>query len=173
LHESFTYDVNWGDGTGAVTGASVADVNGGPGTPSSGTIGGSHTYADDGTYTVTVTVHDDNGGVGSSSFTVTVNNTNPVVSAPNGNQSISEGETVSFGNLATLTDAGFDNPANPNPAVPPNITDPKHESFTYDVDWGDGRDAVTGASVADVNGGPGTPSSGTIGGGHTYADDGT
>ncbi len=173
LHESFTYDVNWGDGTGAVTGASVADINGGPGTPSSGTIGGSHTYADDGTYTVTVTVHDDNGGVGSASFNVTVANKNPVVATPNGNQSILEGNSVSFADLATFTDAGFDNPANPNPAVPPNITDPLHESFTYDINWGDGRDAVTGASVADINGGPGTPSSGTIAGSHTYADDGT
>ena len=173
FHESFTYDINWGDGTGAVTGASVADVNGSPGTPSSGTIGGSHTYADDGTYTVTVTVHDDNGGVGSATFSVSVANKNPVVSAPNGNQSISEGDTVSFNDLATFTDAGFDNPSNPNPAVPPNITDPLHESFTYDINWGDGTGAVNGASIPDTNGGPGTPSSGTIAGSHTYADDGT
>ena len=117
---------------------SVADVNGAPGTPSSGTIGGNHTYADDGTYTVTVTVHDDNGGVGSASFSVTVANKNPVVSAPNGNQTISEGDTVTFNNLAIFTDAGFDNPANPNSAVPPNITDPLRESFTYDINWGDG-----------------------------------
>ena len=88
-------------------------------------------------------------------------------------RTIFEGGTVSFANLATFTDPGFDNPLNPNAAVPPNIADPLHESFTYDIDWGDGRDAITGASIADVNGGPGTPSSGTIGGSHTYADDGT
>ena len=70
----------------------------------------------------------------------------PVVSTPHGDQSILEGNTVAFANLATFTDAGFDNPANPNPAVPPNITDPLHESFTYDINWGDGRDAITGAS---------------------------
>ncbi len=172
LHESFTYDINWGDGTGAITGMSVSDINGGPGTPSSGSIAGSHTYADDGTYAVTVTVHDDNGGVGSASFTVTVANKNPVVAAPHGNQSIFEGDAVSFSDLATFTDAGFDNPANPNAPVLPNIADPLHESFTYDIDWGDGRDAVTGASIADLNGSPGTPSSGTIGGSHAYADDG-
>jgi len=40
------------------------------------------------------------------------------------------------------------------------------------VDWGDGRDALSGVSIADINGGPGTPSSGTIAGSHTYADDG-
>ena len=107
------------------------------------------------------------------SFNVTVANKNPVVSAPNGNQTISEGDTVAFNESRDFTDPGFDNPANPNPAVPPNITDPLHESFTYDVNWGDGTNAVTGASMADVNGGPGMPSSGTIGGSHTYADDGT
>ena len=172
LAESFTYDINWGDGTGAITGMTIADLNGGPGTPSSGTIAGSHTYADDGVYTVTVTVHDDNGGVGTSQFTVTVGNQNPIVSTPNGNQNILEGQTVNFANLATFTDAGFDNPANPNAANPPSITNPLAESFTYDIDWGDGRDAITGAPIADLNGGPGTPSSGTIAGSHTYADDG-
>lgn len=172
LHESFTYDINWGDGRDAIAGASIADVNGGPGVPSSAAISGSHTYADDGDYTVTITVHDDNGGSHSASFTVHVDNRNPVVSTPNGNQNIAEGGTVSFANLATFTDAGFDNPANPNGPVLPNIADPLNETFTYDIDWGDGRDAVAGVSIADVNGGPGVPSSGTIGGSHTYSDDG-
>src|SRR5262249_45252212 len=149
-----------------VTGAAVADVNGGPGTLSSGVIPGSHTYADDGTYTVTVTVHDDNGGVSSSQFTVTVNNVAPTVTTPNGNRTISEGGKVSFANLATFTDLGFDNPLNPNAVVPPSTIDPLHESFTYDINWGDGRDAIAGAAVADVNGGPGAPSSGTVAGSH-------
>ena len=74
---------------------------------------------------------------------------------PNGNQTIFEGGTVSFANLATFTDPGFDNSLNPNAAVPPNITDPLHESFTYDINWGDGRDAVTGASIADIERRPG------------------
>jgi len=52
--------------------------------------------------------------------------------------------------LATFTDPGFDNPANPNAASLPNISDPLHESFTYDVDWGDGRDALSGVSIADI-----------------------
>jgi len=171
-HETFTYDINWGDGA-TVSGQTVSDVDGGPGNLSTGTIAGSHTYADDGTYAVTVTVHDDNGGVGTGTFNVTVANKNPVVTAPPGNQFVLEGTTLNFAQLAKFTDAGFDNTANPNPAVPPNITDPLHESFTYDVDWGDGRNAISGQSVSDVDGGPGTPSSGTIAGSHTYADDGT
>ena len=72
-----------------------------------------------------------------------------------------------------MLDPGFDNPLNPNAAVPPDIADPKHESFTYDVDWGDGRDAITGAPLTDINGGPGVLSTATIGGTHVYADDGT
>jgi PKD repeat protein len=172
LNETFTYDIDWGDGRDAIVGASIADINGGPGVPSSGTIGGSHTYADDGVYQVTITVHDDNGGVGTSTFLVTVGNQNPIVVAPNGDQSILEGGTINFGNLATFTDAGFDNPNNTSPFMPPAVGDPLAESFTYDIDWGDGRDAVVGASIADLNGSPGVPSSGTISGMHTYADNG-
>ena len=33
------------------------------GTPSTGSFGGTHIYADDGTYTVTVMIHDDDGGI--------------------------------------------------------------------------------------------------------------
>jgi len=146
-------------------------VNGGPGMPSSGTIGGSHTYADDGTYTVTVTVHDDNGGVSSSSFTVLVSNANPVVSAPHGNQLFGRRNGPRLLTLARSPILGSIIRFNPNAANPPSIADPLHESFTYDINWAmAGRD--TGASIADVNGGPGVPSTGTISGSHTYADDG-
>ena len=57
------------------------------------------------------------------------------------------GGTVSFSDLATFSDPGFDNPLNPNPAMPPGITDPLHESFTYDINWGDGRDAANPREV--------------------------
>jgi len=41
---------------------------------------------------------------------------------------------------------------NPNARLPPKHHRSLHESFTYDIIWGDGRDAVSGASIADVNG---------------------
>ena len=169
LAESFTFDINWGDGRDAVVGMSVADMNGSPSVASSGTIAGSHTYADDGVYTVTITVHDDNGGSDTNTFTVTVNNVAPTVVLPHGNQAILEGQTVSFADLATFTDPGFDNPLNP---TTPGTGNPLVESFTFDIDWGDGRDAVIGVSLADLNGSPGVLSSGTVSGTHTYADDG-
>jgi PKD repeat protein len=177
LHKA---QINWGDGFIDVGVVSEAGGN--------GSIGGSHTYADDGTYLVTIRVANDDmaafldaskfnaGTVGVDfveiTFTVTVSNKNPVVLAPNGDQNILEGGTVNFSNLATFTDDGFDNPLNTNPFLPPAIGDPLAESFTYDIDWGDGRDAVLNASIADLNGSPGVPSSGTISGSHTYADNG-
>src|SRR5262249_29702637 len=122
LHESFTYDINWGDNRQTLSAISVADTNGSPGVTSKGTFGGSHTYADDGTYTVTLTIHDDNGGVNTQTFTVVVENIAPTIVPPvvppgappvpfEGDQVTSLGFTkirVSF------SDPGFDNPANAN-----------------------------------------------------------
>lgn len=52
----------------------------GDGTTVGGTLTPIHAYADDGVYTVTLTVTDDDGGVGSDSCTVTVYNVAPAVS---------------------------------------------------------------------------------------------
>ena len=72
-----------------------------------GTVDGAHVYADDGTYTVTVCVTDDDGGTGCDSFTVTVENSDPVVEA-GPDQSAAEGDEVTV--AATYSDAGlFDN----------------------------------------------------------------
>src|SRR5213078_4068533 len=79
----------------------------------------SHTYADNGTYTVTVSVTDKDGGVGSASFKVTVANVAPTVTAPAG-QSSDEGSSHSF-SLGSFSDPG----ANDNP-------------WDASVDWGDG-----------------------------------
>ena len=65
---------------------SVADTNGMPGVDSSGMFSGSHTYADDGTYNVKVTIHDDNGGMATQMFTVTVQNVDPTLALPIANQ---------------------------------------------------------------------------------------
>ncbi len=111
--ESFTYDVNWGDGRDAIVGMSVADTNGAPGVFSTGMFSGSHIYADDGVYTVTVTIHDDNGGSFVEQFMVTVENVAPTLTTPNGNQTLNEGALLSLANLGTFTDPGFDNPLNP------------------------------------------------------------
>ena len=154
MEESFTVDVDWGDGRDAVVGMAVSDAGGGPSTPSSGTFAGSHTYADDGTYTVTVTIHDDNGGSDTKTFMVTVDNVAPTLGVTPSTTTIDEGQSVSFD--ALFSDHAFDNPLNPVGELA--------ESFTFDVDWGDGRDAILDLSVVDSNGSPGVPSTGMFSG---------
>ena len=76
----------------------------GDGSPTaSGTHTPSHTYADNGVYTVTLTVTDDDGGSTSDTLTVTVANMAPVVNA-GADQSANEGSSVSF--AGSFTDAG-------------------------------------------------------------------
>ena len=73
-------------------------------------------YADDGVYPVTVTVTDDDGGVGTNSLAVTVVNAAPVVNA-GPDVTLAEGGT--FATTGSFTDAGTD-------------------TWTATVDYGDG-----------------------------------
>lgn len=59
--ESFTYDWDFGDGNTVEAGSDAV----------------SHSYTANGTYTVTATVHDGDGGVGSDSFDVTISSIGP------------------------------------------------------------------------------------------------
>src|SRR5205085_1411548 len=76
------------------------------------------TFADNGTYTVTVKVTDKDGGYDSKTFQVTVANVPPTVTPP-ANQSSNEGASASF-TLGSFSDPG----ANDGP-------------WSDDVDWGD------------------------------------
>jgi hypothetical protein len=70
--ESFTATIDWGDGTSAPEQVTPTWESGSPGVLTSGLVQGSHPYADDGEYTVTVEVCDDDGGCGRDHFVVTV-----------------------------------------------------------------------------------------------------
>jgi hypothetical protein len=76
LDDTHTVTVNWGDGSPLETpttfeaGAAV-------------TLGGSHTYADNGVFEVVVTVTDDDGGSATASFFVTVTNVAPTATLEN------------------------------------------------------------------------------------------
>jgi hypothetical protein len=69
-----TATITWGDGSPAEIG--VVSFSAG-----SGTVSGAHTYVDNGLYTVTVEVCDDDGGCGADSLVVTVLNVPPTVSS--------------------------------------------------------------------------------------------
>jgi len=77
--DTHTATVDWGDGTAPEDGIISESPFGPPSSTSgaNGTVDGSHVYADDGIYTVEVTVTDDDGGSGSASFIVTINNVAP------------------------------------------------------------------------------------------------
>lgn len=72
--DTHTATIDWGDGTGPMAGVVAENPFGPPGSTSGadGTVSGSHTYAAIGTYTVMVTVTDDDGGSASDTLTLTV-----------------------------------------------------------------------------------------------------
>ncbi|MCL4205693.1 MAG: VCBS repeat-containing protein, partial [Pirellulaceae bacterium] len=106
-----------------------------------------HVYADDGVYTVTVTVADDDGGTSSEMIVVTVQNAAPVI-APIPAQRAFEGALVQLPSV-TFTDPGVE------------------DEHVATIDWGDGT--VEPVTVVPPSGGE----PGRITGSHVYADNGT
>ncbi|MEW6221036.1 MAG: PKD domain-containing protein [Thermodesulfobacteriota bacterium] len=88
----------------------------GDGGTASGDLHAAHGYPDDGVFTVTLTVTDDDGGVGSDALEVTVHNVAPAVSA---------GGDTTLQENGTLTRNG-------------SFTDPGTDTHTATVDYGDG-----------------------------------
>jgi PKD repeat protein len=150
--DDHVYFVNWGDGFESAGGAA-------------GPFSASHIYADNGAYTVTVTLVDDDGGVGVATTTIAVRNVAPTLTVV-GNQTVNEGSLLSLTDLGVFTDPGIDNPYNV-------VGGPTVEQFTYRVDWGDGRPADTGPATIDAPMYLGEPTRGSFDGQHIYADDGT
>ena len=110
--DTHTAVIDWGDGT----------VDGGIVDQAAGTVLGSHVYGDNGVYTVSVTVTDDEGAEASDTLAVTVLNVDPTV-APLLPEETEENEEVTL--EATAIDPGSDD-------------------LTFTWDWGDGTvDTVT------------------------------
>lgn len=137
--DTWTYEWTFGDGSPAVT----------------GTLSPDHIYGDNGVYTVTLTVTDDDGGIGTDTCTVTVSNINPTV----------EGLALSQPNqqfilplVHTLTFTG-------------GFSDPGWlDTHTSQWDFGDGSSTVPG-TLTEENNAP--DATGESEGQHVYVATGT
>jgi hypothetical protein len=146
-----TATVDWGDGSAVENTTVIAGVG-------AGALGGTHIYADDGTYTVTVTVTDKDGGSDTKSFIVKVGNVTPQLSDP-------ADITINENGTATLTTT---------------VTDPgSKDVFSVDVNWLDGTsDTVSGLGLTDTSGTVGgttyvwTAATRQLSVSHQYLDDG-
>ncbi|MFC1964381.1 PKD domain-containing protein, partial [Chloroflexota bacterium] len=127
--DNWTATVDYGDGSGpqplALNPDSSFNLN--------------HLYCDDGTYTVSVTVTDDNGGAGSEKAVVNVTNVAPSIDA-GPDQIVFSGAQVIVN--AAFTDRGI------------------LDTHNAVIDWGDG--AVEAGMLVEANG------SGTVAGSHIY-----
>jgi hypothetical protein len=137
---SFTAVIDWGDNH---TSAGVVTASGG-----NFTVSGSHTYAEEGSFSVRVTITDADGAATSTGSTATVSDA--ALSAAAVNVSATEGLGFSAV-VATFTDA------NPGAAA---------SDFSATITWGDGTSSSGSVSA---NGGGGF----LVTGGHTYADEGS
>jgi len=141
----FATSINWGDGT-ANTSGTVTSQGGGSFEVSA--AGVPHTYADDGTYTVTVGILDI-ADVTSVSNTTTGKVGESVLTASSVNFSKPEGNSASV-LTGTFTDPGSTNPSS---------------DYTASIDWGDGT-----TTAGDVSGSSGSYA---VSGTHTYPDEGS
>ncbi len=142
----YSASISWGDGGAASAG--TITYNAGTGVF---TVQGNHTYSEEGSDTITVTVKHDATAAVSATSQVTVADAAVQVS---GGLSLSAVENTSTG---TLTVATFKDPGGAEP-----LTD-----YSAGISWGDGSAASTGAIT--YNAGTGTF---TVQGSHTYAEEG-
>jgi hypothetical protein len=152
----YTAIVSWGDGqTSTLTGSGGGIVAGSGGTFS---VVASHTYAQAGSLTFSVSVADAGGSLDSKSGTVTVTGGGggtlsiTAVTPPAG---ATEGSATAAATLATFTDSGSGVTAG---------------TFTATVSWGDG---TTGTLTAANGGIVAAGSSFAVVGSHAYAEEGT
>lgn len=140
---AFTASIDWGDGSN-----SAGTISGSAGSYS---IAGSHTYADEGSFTATLTVSETGIAGGTTALKTLVSVAEGDVLTGTG-ATISPTEKAAFsGAVATFKDTGY-------PGNSPN-------DFKGTIDWGNG--VTSQGTVTGSNG------SFTVGGGHTYAEDGT
>lgn len=115
--EDFTYQIDWGDGTDVDTGTAAIQTPGAAGVLTHGSFDGDHTYAEEGVYTVTVTLSDEDGGQDVTTFQVTVNNAVP-------SMTVAPFLTFDAAEALRLVGSG-------------SITDSEADRWTATIDYGD------------------------------------
>lgn len=138
--DTYSATVDWGvPGEGPEAAAVTITTNGGPGVDDAGTVDASHTYGDNGSYTVTITVTDDDEGSDSTTVDVTVTNVDPTATID------TTGATTIQGVPTVLAEAGeaidFD----------VGVTDPGSDDLVVTWDWDDGAPVVDETTTYLVN----------------------
>jgi PKD repeat protein len=125
------------------------------------TVSGAHLYGEEGTFTITTTIHHDAAPDASTTSTATVSD--PAVVATGVPVSAVEGAAFTA-SIATFTDPG---------GPEPNASDPSGtlaNHYTVDsIDWGDTTPLDTTSGTISFDG----TSTFTVQGGHTYGEEGT
>jgi len=121
--DTYTSLIDWGTGD-TETGNLVVTIEGPP--LDQGQVTGSHQYGDNGLFPVTVTVTDDDGGVGSDAINVTVNNIDPTAE-------IDETDTILVNGIPTFI-AHIEEPLD----FSGRSTDPGSDDLFLSWDWDDG-----------------------------------
>ena len=149
--DTHTATINWGDGTEGV-GAVTETPFGPPGSTAgaNGTVAGSHIYADNGDYTITVCVTDD-GATTCDTLAIHISNIAPMVDA-------GPDQTTDEGDLVSLAPAAFSDPGS-------------QDTHTAIIQWGDGTQEA--GTITATPGGPGVPTTSIVSGSHIYADNGS
>lgn len=127
-NDIYTGSIDWGFGPAQAVVPTVT-TQGSPGTPDSGTLSASHTYMDDGAFTVTGSVTDDDGGTTSDSEGVTVGNVAPTAA-------IDDTGTVLINGVPTRIV-----PAGTPVDFTGTSTDPGSDDLTLTWNWDDGPPA--------------------------------
>ena len=136
--DTHTATVDLGDGNGPKP-VTLVKTDGGPGTPDSGTFSLTAPYGDDGVFTVTFKVTDDDAGVGQTSRSVTVSNVAPdLVLDKSGAVDVNGVPTI-------ITSVDSTQPFSSN------VKDPGSDDETVTWDWNDGAPAPDETSTSLVN----------------------
>jgi RHS repeat-associated protein len=144
----FTAALTWGDGSSStVSGAGIVGSTG------SFSVLANHTYAETGSFTLAVQVHDDGGSTLADSGSVTVAEA-PLTGVSVNPLSATEGQAVDTATVATFTDS--------NSAAPAS-------DFTAVINWGDGSTSTaSGTGIVAQGGG-----SFAVLASHVYAEEGS